>query len=196
MALKTKIDMQGDVFSGISSVLAVKGGITTSGGTGTISEDSVVELPVSQESGFDFNGGEPSVNHFRVHGLTADWVSTFTPGDGTLTLQIPVHDTDVLALVYGEEGTDVTLTLPTSITVGGKSSVKGKARSFKQKAVYLGLLVLNDTEDKVLYIKKGKFVATPQFNGEDTPYAITLTGALAAGGDADAYGILEPADAA
>lgn len=194
MAIKKKIEMQGDVFSGISAVYAVKGGITTASGTATITADNTIELPVSEDSGFDFNGGEPTVNHFRVHGLTADWTSTFTPGDGTLTLQIPTHDTDVLDVVYGEEGTDVTLNLPDGVTINGKSAAKGKARSFKQKAVYLGLLILNDTEDKLLFIKKGKFIATPAFDGGDTPYAITLTGALSAASDSDAYGILEPAD--
>lgn len=196
MAIKKKQSMQDYVFSGISAVYAVKDGITTSGGTATVAEGDVVELPVSEDSGFDFNGGEPTVNHFRVHGLQADWVSSFTPGDGTLTLQIPCHDDDVLDLVYGNTGTATTLTLPSDITVGGKSSVTGKARSFEQKAVYLGLLVLDDTAAHLLFIKKAKFIATPAFDGGDTPYAITLTGALAATSDDDAYGILEPATGA
>lgn len=192
MAVKKKIDMQGDVFSGISAVYLVNGGITTSNNAATIAETDVVEAPVSEDSGFNFNGGEPSVSHFRVHGLNADWASTFTPGDGELTLQIPCYSEDVLKVIYGSEGVDTTLTLPSDITVGGKSSVKGKTRSFEQKAVYLGLLILNDTEDKLFYVKKGKFVATPAFDGGDTPYAITLTGALSAASDSDAYGILEP----
>lgn len=192
MAIKTKKEMQDYVFSGISAVYMVKGGIETSGGAATIKDTDVVEAPVSEDSGFNFNGGTPSISHFRVHGLSADWASTFTPGDGELTLEIPCHDDDVLNLVYGNNGTETTLTLPTGITVGGKTSVKGEARSFEQKAVYLGLLVLNDTADHLLFIKKAKFIATPAFDGGDKPYAITLTGALAASSDDDAYGILEP----
>lgn len=193
MAIKTKTAMQAYVFNGISAVYAVKNGITTTNGAATISADDVVELPVSEDSGFNFNGGEPTVNHFRVHGLQADWASSFTPGDGELTLQIPCHDDTVL--VYGNNGTETTITLPDGVTVGGKTTVKGEARSFEQKAVYLGLLVLNDTADHLLFIKKAKFIATPAFDGGDTPYAITLTGALAATSDSDAYGILEPTDA-
>lgn len=195
MAIKTKQQMQASVFSGISSVYMVPGGIETNNHAATI-PDTVVEAPVSEDSGFNFNGGTPSVSHFRVHGLTADWASTFTPGDGELTLEIPCHDDSVLDLVYGNNGTETTLTLPSGITVGGKSTVKGEARSFEQKAVYLGLLVLNDTEDHLLFIKKAKFIATPAFDGGDKPYAITLTGALSATSDEDAYGILEPTDAA
>lgn len=192
MGIKTKKEMQDYVFSGISAVYMVKGGINTSGGAATISAENVVEAPVSENSGFNFNGGTPSVSHFRVHGLTADWTSTFTPGDGELTLEIPCHDDSVLDLVYGNNGKETTITLPDGVTVGGKNKVKGEARSFEQKAVYLGLLVLNDTADHILFIKKAKFVATPAFDGGDKPYAITLTGALAATSDEDAYGILEP----
>lgn len=192
MGIKTKKEMQDYVFSGISAVYMVKGGINTSGGAATISAENVVEAPVSEDSGFNFNGGTPSVSHFRVHGLTADWTSTFTPGDGELTLEIPCHDDSVLDLVYGNNGKETTITLPDGVTVGGKNKVKGEARSFEQKAVYLGLLVLNDTADHMLFIKKAKFVATPAFDGGDKPYAITLTGALAATSDEDAYGILEP----
>lgn len=202
MAIKRKIDMQGDVFEGISSVFLVKGGITTAaaaasdgkdnGTEATLSEADMVEAPVSQDSGFSFDGGTPSVSHFKIHGLNADWASKFTPGDGEIKLEIPTDNTDVLNVVYGTEGTKVKLTLPDGVTVGGKTAVSGAARSFVQKVVYLGLLILNDTEDKLLYIKKGKFIATPAFDGSDKPYAITLTGTLVAGADKDAYGILEP----
>lgn len=192
MAIKTKSELQESVFSGISAVYMVKGGITTAAASATINDSDVVEAPVSEDSGFTFNGGTPSISHFRIHGLQSDWASKFTPGDGELNLEIPCYDDSVLDLVYGSSGTETTLNLPTGITVGGKSKVKGNARSFEQKAVYLGLLVLNDTADRLLFIKKAKFIATPAFDGGDKPYAITLTGALSASTDADAYGIFAP----
>ena len=52
MAFKKKIDMQGDVFSGISSVFAVKGGIATAAGSGstgtaaTLTDGDMLEFPV------------------------------------------------------------------------------------------------------------------------------------------------------
>ena len=79
MALKKKIQMQGDVFSGMSSVFAVKGGITTAsasspatGVTATLTDGDMLEFPVSQDSGFNFDTGAPSINHFKVHGMNAD----------------------------------------------------------------------------------------------------------------------------
>lgn len=192
MAIKRKIDLHGDVFEGISSVFAVVGGITTSGGNGTIAEENLLEFPVSDDSGFNFDTGQPSIEHFKVKGLNTDWVNTFTPGDGEITLEIPCNETNILKTVYGQEGVSATITLPSGFTVGGKTKIAGKAYASTQKAIYLGLLVLNDTEDKVLYIKKAKFMAQTIFDGSAKPLCVVLTGAIAAGADTDAFGILEP----
>ena len=58
--------------------------------------------------------------------------------------------------------------------------------------MYLGLLILNDSEDKVLYIKKAKFMAQVIFDGSNKPLCVTMTGSIAAGADADAFGVLVP----
>lgn len=187
-----KSAMTGSVFSGISAVYAVKDGFETSDGTLNLASVNLMEFPVSEESGFSFAGGEATINHFKVKGLNTDWASTFTPGDGTLTLEIPTYHTDILKLVYGQEGADLAVTLPSDIKIGGGTSVSGKAFSFDQKAVNLGLIVLNDTEDKALFIKKAKFFATPSFDGSNKPYVVTLNGTLNSGSDADGMCILEP----
>ena len=198
MAFKKKIEMQGDVFSGISSVFAVKGGIATATGGGStgvaanLVDTDMLEFPVSEDSGFSFDTGAPSVNHFKIHGMNADWVNTFTPGDGEVKLEIPCNGTDIFKFCFGQDGVDTTLTLPTGTTVGGKNKLKGKAYSSVQKAIYLGLLVLDETETKVLYIKKTKFVAQAMFDGSNKPFVVTLTGSISAGADADAFGVLEP----
>ena len=192
MAIKKKIEMQGDVFEGISSVFIVKGGITTTAGAATIVEGDVQEFPVSDDSGFNFDTGAPSVEHFKVKGLNADWVNTFTPGDGTITLEIPCNETNIMATCFGDEGTTTTLTIPSGI-VGTETEISGKAYAPAQKAVNLGLLILNDTADKVLYIKKAKLMAQVIFDGSNKPLCVVLTGAIA-NADADAFGILEPTD--
>lgn len=192
--MNKKINLQGDVFNGISSVFAVKGGIETTSGKATLSADKLLEFPVSDESGFNFDTGSPSINHFKIKGLNTDWTCTFTPGDGQITLEIPCHETNILETVYGQQGVDVELKLPEDIQLDKtKTAIKGKAFSSAQKAIILGLLVLNDTEDKVLFIKKAKFMAQTMFDSSQKPLCVTLTGTIAAGVDADAFGILEPA---
>lgn len=187
--MNRKIDLQGDVFNGISSVFAVKGGIETTSGKATLTAEKMLEFPVSDESGFSFDTGSPSINHFKIKGLNTDWTCTFTPGDGQITLEIPCHETNILETVYGQEGVDVDIQLPAEVNLG---AIKGKAFASTQKAIMLGLLVLNDTEDKILYIKKAKFMAQTMFDSTQKPLCVTLTGTIAAGADKDAFGILVP----
>ncbi|KGF52444.1 hypothetical protein [Prevotella amnii] len=191
MAFSRKIDMQGDVFNGISSVFAVKDGIKTSGNAATLKDSEMIEFPVSEESGFSFDTGAPSVDHFKVKGLQADWVSKFKPGDGEVKLEVPCNNTGIMEFC-GFVGNDTTLTLPQGFSVGGKGKIKGKTFASTQKAIYLGILVLNDSEDKVLYVKKVKFMAQLVFDGSNKPLCVTLTGSVAAGADSDAFGILVP----
>ena len=127
MALTKKIQMQDDVFSGISAVFAVAGGLGD-----TPSFANATEFPVSDDSGFNFDTGQPSIEHFKVKGLNTDWVNTFTPGDGEITLEIPCHNTGILTLV-GMEGTDVSLTLPEGMSSVGTAAT-GKAYPVTQKA--------------------------------------------------------------
>lgn len=183
-----KIQMQDDVFEGISCVFAVADGLNFASNAANLSENNVLlEFPVSDDSGFNFDTGQPSIEHFKVKGLNADWVNTFTPGDGEITLEIPCNNTNILELVYGTTGTNVTVTLPTGATT--KTVGTGKAFSLPQKAIYLGLLILNDTEDKLLFIKKAKFMAQTIFDGSNKPLCVVLTGSIASA-DEHSFGIL------
>lgn len=178
MAFTKKITMQGDVFSGISSVFAVSSGLPADL---DCSASNGIEFPVSDDSGFNFDTGQPSVNHFKVKGLNTDWVNTFTPGDGEIKLEVPCHNTSIMDLVFGT-GTSATPKIP------GFNGT-GKSYSCNQKAVYLGLLILNDSEDMVLFIKKAKFMAQVIFDGSNKPLCVVLTGTIAAGADTNAFGI-------
>lgn len=181
--------MQGDVFEGISSVFAVAGGLTFTTNACDLSNATLQEFPVSEDSGFNFDTGQPSIEHFKVKGLNADWVNTFTPGDGEITLEIPCHNTNIMEMVFGQTGTTATITLPSGVASAG-TAVSGKTYASAQKAIYLGLLVLNDTEDKLLLIKKAKFMAQAIFDGSNKPLCVVLTGAIAAS-DANSFGVME-----
>ena len=171
--------MQNDAFSGISSVLAISGGLPNGL---DCSSSTGLEFPVSEDSGFNFDTGQPSINHFKVKGMNADWVNTFTPGDGEIKLEVPCHNTGIMDMVFGT-GTAASPKVP-----GYTGS--GKSYSMAQKAIYLGLLILNDTEDKLLFIKKAKFMAQIIFDGSNKPLCVVLTGSIAAG-STDAFGIAD-----
>lgn len=178
-----------EVFSDIDAVFAVKGGFPdASSGAVDASSLDIVEFPCERGS-FNYTGGDATINHFKVHGLNADWAQTFTPGDGQVSMNVPTYGTNILELVYGKTGADLTLTLPAG--VAEKTSFKGKSFSYEQKQVTLGILVLNGTGDKALYIKKVTFVATPKMDNENNPLYVTLTGTMSAATDVDATAVLE-----
>ena len=184
MALRKKIEMQDDVFSGISAVFAVAGGLGD-----TLSFENATEFPVSDDSGFNFDTGQPSVEHFKVKGMNTDWVNTFTPGDGDMALEIPTHDTGIMELC-GFDPTDVSITLPAGMAKGGVTAT-GKGYAFTPKAVYLGVGVLNDTEDKLLFVKKAKYMAQLILGSDNKPLCVVLTGSISAGADPKAFGICD-----
>jgi len=195
--------MQDNVFEGISAVFAVEGGFefSKSGNTNTLNLSegkTLLEFPCSEDSGFSFDTGAPSIEHFKVHGLNADWVSTFTPGDTELSIEIPCHDTQIMSLCFGSEGSDMQITLPTdALKASGIATAiaSGKGFGAAQKSVELGLLILDDTEQRLFYIKKAKLTAQVTFDGSNKPLCVVLSGSLSESGDG-AFGILDIATTA
>lgn len=195
-----KASLQPNVFEGISAIFAVDGGFTFTG-EGTVASPfaltlaenkTLLEFPCSEDSGFNFDTGAPSIEHFKVHGLNADWVSTFTPGDTELSIEIPCHDTQIMQLCFGSAGTDTQITLPVGALKTSNISTAiadGKSFGAAQKSVELGLLILDDTEQRLFYIKKAKLTAQVTFDGSNKPLCVVLSGSLSESGDG-AFGIL------
>ena len=213
MAASTVIkkgSLQTNVFEGISAVFAVEGGFSftqseSKNHTHTTANDeytysltlaenkTLLEFPCSEDSGFSFDTGAPSIEHFKVHGLNADWVSTFTPGDTELSIEIPCHDTQIMELCFGSAGQWTSISLPTdSLKTSGISTATATGRGFgaAQKSVELGLLILDDTEQRLFYIKKAKLTAQVPFDGSNKPLCVVLSGSLSESGDG-AFGILD-----
>ena len=189
--------MQENVFEGISAVFAVDGGFTftDSGVLNLLNADArLLEFPCSEDSGFSFDTGAPSIEHFKVHGLNADWVSTFTPGDTELSIEIPCHDTEIMQLVFGSEGTDITINLPLDAlkdTTGvAAATATGKGFGAAQKSVELGLLILDDTEKRLFFVTKAKLTAQVTFDGSNKPLCVVLSGSLSETGETS-FGILD-----
>lgn len=195
--------LQENVFEGISAVFAVKDGFTfTDSGSGAsakkvldLSSDAdLLEFPCSEDSGFSFDTGAPSIEHFKVHGLNADWVSTFTPGDTELNLEIPCHDTRIMEFCFGTDGTNMQISLPTSPAALKDTTASGvftgKAFGPSQKSIECGLLILDDTEKRLFFITKAKLTAQVTFDGSNKPLCVVLSGSLSETGETS-FGILD-----
>ncbi len=196
--MKTKEQMQPYALTGISSLFAAKGGFTSTEATGTGATGTVVELdeslmcefPCSEESGFSYNEGTPNTNGHKIHGLGVFWTSKMTPGDTTIAIEIPCHDTDILSFC-GFTPADLTIKGKSTGTVFKGKTFKGKAFSGIRKSVVLGLFALDDTEEHAFFVKKAKLMASVIFDASNKPLCVVLNGTLQEGAAADAVAVVE-----
>lgn len=195
---------QEGAFVGISHLFFIIGGFGDNFTTKVGNVDKVVkELPVAQDGGFTYNGGSPSIDHYKVHGIAGDWTSRMTPGETEINLFIPTVDKEVLTACGFQSVSDVD---PSDI---GADNVVADADDYKftpskgytfaetQKAFSVGIAAINDEGNQMFAIKKVKLMASILFDSADTakPIGITLTGSNAASSAADAMGIFDGAAA-
>ena len=179
---------QTNKFVGISSLHVIKGGF---GSNFSIPADGeLTEIPVAEDGGFTYTGGEPSIEHYKIHGLTADWTSRTTPGETSVNLFIP-SITKSLLILFGFDVTDA------SSSAAGKAISSGFMFAETSLAVTLGIAAINDEGTKLFGIKAAKLSATIVFDEANSakPIGISLTGSTSAGGDRDAMGVFELASA-
>lgn len=129
MAIKTKAQVK-DVFSGVSSLWyqSTPANISTSGGNSSISLTPDIDVPVKVDT-FNFEQGDPSLEHYKVLGLSGDWVVASEPGDIELSFRVPSKHTDILKMAFGN---DAVATITGSVT-----GVSGTANSYTGDSVIL-----------------------------------------------------------
>lgn len=199
--MATIASYQGGTFVGISHLWFVIGGF---GDKFDTTGKTIKEVPVAQDGGFTYNGGSPSIEHYKVHGINGDWTSRMTPGDTEVNLFIPCVDSEVLT-ACGFTVTTVSSTDAAKAVIADSDSGDYKftpasgqsAFSFAetQKAFTVGIAAANDEGTKLFAIKKVKLLASILFDAADTakPIGITLSGASTASSATDGMGIFEGA---
>lgn len=167
MAAKSKAELK-DVFIGLSQILVVKGGITD---FATVSPE--LDLPVTVDS-LTLSMGEATLNRVKVHGLQADWAVTTTAGEFEFSCTIPSVHKDLIEYFFGEANSI------TSSTVNGVD-YKGFSMTVKNVSRDLGIVLVNEGEDKAVLFKKMTVTPSLAFeNGSTTPLGINLTGTMVA----------------
>lgn len=197
--MATIASYQGGTFVGISHLWFVIGGF---GDKFDTTGKTIKEVPVAQDGGFTYNGGSPSIEHYKVHGINGDWTSRMTPGDTEINLFIPCVDSEVLG-ACGFTAVTVAAADAAKVIVADsdngdykftpKASTAGISFAETQKAFTVGIAAANDEGTKLFAIKKVKLLASILFDAADTakPIGITLTGASTASSAADGMGIFE-----
>lgn len=166
--MKTKKELK-DVFMGLSEIRTVKGGISDF--KTVVSE---MEIPVLVDT-LTMSMGEPTKNSVKVHGLQTDWAVTYTAGEFNFACTIPSTHKDLCEYFFGEAN------IVENATIDGKSA-SGISLTMKNVMTDIGLVLLNETGDKVVLVKK--LSVTPRFvfeNASTTPIGIALAGSLVVG---------------
>lgn len=173
------------VFTGLNELHVVSGGFAD--GFELATGASLVEVPVAEDSGFSYTGGTPSVERYRIHGLSAPWASKMTPGDAETNLFVPQVTEDLLKL-FGFKAATASASLL-------NKSWRGIKFNDAPVEVVLGIAAINRTADQLFAIKKVKVLASIVFDDANSakPVGFQLTGASTAA-DEDAMGIFEVAD--
>lgn len=167
MAAKSKSDLK-DVFIGLSQIMVVKGGITD-----FTSVTPELEIPVTVDT-LTLSMGEATLNRVKVHGMQADWAVTSTPGDFEFSCTIPSVHKDLISYFFGEAN-DI------SDSTVNEKSYKGFSLTAKNVSRDLGIVLVNEGEDKCVLFKKMTVTPSLSFeNGSTTPIGINLTGTMVA----------------
>lgn len=189
MAMSTMTDLK-NVFSGISSFMFDTTPIASDSGITLTPE---YELPVTVDT-LSISQDEPTINHYKVHGLGTDWVSTSEPGDATISFTVPTIHDSVLTLAYGASSVKsiTNAEVPSSVGSGATKSAVG---TYSGKGVVLSntkiqgcIAILNDAGDKLLVVNNVALYASPVFDNASTePFAIRFSGTIEAGSGSSIY---------
>lgn len=176
MAVATKTQLK-DVFAGLSSIMFQSSNIVLAEGA-TLSILPELELPVHIDD-LSINQDEPDINHYKVHGLNADWCSTATPGDVSISMLVPTMHDNVISVFYGTGVSVSATTTEAGALVAGTFS--GKAYSLEAKKISGSVILLNDEKNKLFVIANASLWASLVYeNGSTDPIAVRLTGTIEA----------------
>lgn len=184
----TKMTDLKNVFSGISSFMFDT--------TPIASETSVTlnpeyELPVTVDT-LSISQDDPTINHYKVHGLGTDWVSTSEPGDATIEFTVPSVSEEVLNLAYGSSKS-ASQTFQTAIegavkTISSGSTYSGKSVILSNTKVTGCIALLSDDGENLLIVNNVALYASPVFDNASTePFAFKFSGTIESGSGASMY---------
>lgn len=165
MAMKSKLELK-EVFSGLSSIMLVKGGITD---FATVKPD--LDLPVTVDS-LSLSQAEPTLNRTKVHGIQADWAVTSTAGDITFAATVPSISENLVIFFLGKANK------VTTASVNGQE-YSGISVTLNSKKIDVGIALLSEDGEKCILVKKMAIYARPLFeNASTTPFAFALSGTI------------------
>lgn len=146
--MKTKAQLK-DVFNGPSSLMYQSAALSGD----TLALDPEYDVPVKVDS-IEFEQGEPDIEHYKVIGLSGDWVSSSEAGDITVSFRVPTKHSDILKLAFGNDAV-----ASKSLTYGS-NTFAGDGVVLKNKKITGTWAILNDTGDQLLILNNTALYAS------------------------------------
>lgn len=182
MAMK-KIEELKDIFVGPKTLLYAKGVTDLSKATLDITAD--LELPVEVDS-LKATMEDPTINHYKVIGLTGDWATTSELGDFNVEFVVPSKAKDLLTAMFGNDAVgDLTkVTLKTGDTdLDATTGFTGVALEPKKFKIQGTIAIVDDTKANVMVITNIALYATLQWDDTGTkPVAFKFSGSIEGAG--------------
>lgn len=148
MSMKTKSELK-DVFNGPSSLMYQSAKLNGE----ALALNPEYDLPVKVDT-LNFEQGEPTIDHYKIIGLSGDWVSSSEAGDITVSFRVPTKQTDVLKLAFGNDAVS-----NKSLTFNG-NSFEGNGLVLKNKKIVGTWAILNDAGDQLLILNNTALYAS------------------------------------
>lgn len=178
-----KIEELKDIFVGPKTLLYAKAITDLSKPTLDITAD--LELPVEVDS-LKATMEDPTINHYKVIGLTGDWATTSELGDFNVEFVVPSKAKDLLAAMFGNDAvSDLTkVTLKTGDTdLDATTGFTGVALEPKKFKIQGTIAIVDDTKTNVMVITNIALYATLQWDETGTkPVAFKFSGSIEGAG--------------
>lgn len=178
-----KIEELKDIFVGPKTLLYAKAITDLSKPTLDITAD--LELPVEVDT-LKATMEDPTINHYKVIGLTGDWATTSELGDFNVGFVVPSKAKDLLAAMFGNDAvSDLTkVTLKTGDTdLDAATGFTGVALEPKKFKIQGTIAIVDDTKTNVMVITNIALYATLQWDDTGTkPVAFKFSGSIEGAG--------------
>ena len=182
MAMK-KIEELKDLFVGPKTLLYAKAITDLSKATIDITAD--LELPVEVDS-LKATMEDPTINHYKVIGLSGDWATTSELGDFNVEFVVPSKAKDLLAAMFGNDAVSelTKVTLKTGDTeLDATTGFTGVALELKKFKIQGTIAIVDDTKTNVMVITNIALYATLQWDETGTkPVAFKFSGSIEGAG--------------
>lgn len=177
----TKINQMKDVFCGPKSLLFQGSNVDLSQTSFELKPE--LELPVEVDT-LKATMDDPTINHYKVIGLSGDWATTAELGDFNIEFVVPSKAKALLTAMFGEDAIadleTITVNTGDAQLDGQYNGVSLEPKLFKIK----GTIVIVDQEKKNLMIVTNlSLYATMQYDDSGTkPVAFKFTGSVEGAG--------------